>query len=69
VLEIEDGLRRSLLAKVDAAQSALARGNRNAASNALDALLHELSAQDGKKVTVEDARGIRVIVTMILARL
>jgi pimeloyl-ACP methyl ester carboxylesterase len=68
-LKVPDGVRRSLLTKVDAAQGALARGDRRAAANILDALLHGVDAQDEKKIAPADARGIRVIVTMVLGRL
>jgi hypothetical protein len=60
---VEDGLIssefvESLYAKVDAAAAALARGNRNdakAALGQLKALIHEIEAQEGKKITADMA--------------
>jgi hypothetical protein len=44
------GIVKSLDAKLDAAQAALARGNKTTAANQLRAFINELEAQRGKKV-------------------
>jgi hypothetical protein len=54
-----DGLRRSLAAKVEAACRAYERGQADTAGNILSAFVHELSAQDGKGIAVEDVRCLR----------
>jgi hypothetical protein len=45
-----NGVCNSLQAKLNVAKDSLARGNKTAAKNQLNALLHELDAQKGKKV-------------------
>ncbi|HET9015574.1 MAG TPA: hypothetical protein VFN57_08255 [Thermomicrobiaceae bacterium] len=50
-----DGVEQSFLAKVAAATDAFNRGQRNAASNQLGALLHELAAQSGSHITAPAA--------------
>ncbi len=51
-----DGITNSLLAKVDGAIDAMGRGQKNAAINKLDALIHELEAQSGKHVSEQAAQ-------------
>jgi hypothetical protein len=53
-----EGTARGLLAKVDAASAATARGDRSAALNQLSALLNDVSAQAGKHLS---ARGAEVL--------
>src|SRR6478752_782059 len=53
------GVARSLLAKLDAAQAALARGQRPLAVNALEAFIHEVDAQAGKHILAEHAAHLR----------
>jgi hypothetical protein len=50
-----DGIRQSLLAKVDAAVASHGRGNLTAARNQLGSLISELQAQRGKHITVRAA--------------
>lgn len=52
------GTTRSLLAKLGAVQSSVARGNTTSACNQLSALIHEVQAQSGKKLTVDEADAI-----------
>lgn len=47
----EDGVRKSLQAKLDAAKQSLEKGNVNAAKQKLDAFIKEVTAQSGKKLT------------------
>lgn len=68
-LSMHEGVRRSLLAKVDAAARAVARGDATVARNILAALLHEIDAQAGKHLTAADARGIQSIIASVLRRL
>ncbi len=56
---ISPGGARSLLAKLDSAMAASARGNQRAAIQTLDAFLAELDAQDGKHISPEAARVLR----------
>ena len=48
----------SFAAKIQAAQSALAAGNTAAAAANLQALINEVSAQSGKKITAAQAAAI-----------
>ena len=57
-LGLPNGLQQSLLAKLRAANAALARGATGAARNQLDALLREIQAQSGKRMTEEQALGL-----------
>jgi hypothetical protein len=50
-MAIHRGVRKSLLAKVDAAFSAFQRGKLHAATNMLNAFINEVEAQRGKKLT------------------
>jgi hypothetical protein len=54
-LDLPGGLRRSMLAKVDAADAALARGNARAAAGPLTALVNEIDAQRDKRIAPDDA--------------
>lgn len=53
------GLGRSLLAKLDSAQEALDRGQAAVAIAKLEALIHELDAQAGQQIETEHADHIR----------
>jgi hypothetical protein len=50
-----NGILNSLLAKLDAAQRALDRGQTQTAINQLHAFIHEVEAQAGKQITAEGA--------------
>jgi hypothetical protein len=52
--DIKDGIYNGLLAKLEAAQAALARGQYGAAANNLNAFINQILAQKGKGIT-EDA--------------
>jgi minor extracellular serine protease Vpr len=52
------GLGQSLLAQLDAAASAAARGNVSVANGALQAYQHEVLAQTGKRLTAEHAAAL-----------
>lgn len=49
------GVARSLLAKLDAAQAALDRGQTKVAINKLEAFIQEVTAQSGKHIVSEHA--------------
>lgn len=51
-----DGVSQGLLAKLDAAQAALDRGNETAAINILQAFIRDVRAQAGKGVVAEHAQ-------------
>ena len=53
------GIARSLLAKLDAAQAALDRGEAAVAVNQLNAFVRELHAQAGKHIVPEHAEHLR----------
>jgi hypothetical protein len=60
---IEDGdiarqIGKSLMAKLTAARKAYQRGRNNAAANQLEAFVHEIEAQRGKKVSPRAARDL-----------
>jgi len=54
-LDIDGGLKQSLLAKLNAARDAFLRGNIKAAINQLEAFIDEVEAQRGKKIREADA--------------
>jgi hypothetical protein len=54
-LGVQDGVRNSLLAKLSAASDSFARGLGASTCNQLKALLNEVSAQSGKKLTASQA--------------
>jgi phospholipase/lecithinase/hemolysin len=58
-IEVHQGIRNSLQAKLDAAQKALARGKRKTASNVLRAFSAQVEALSGKKLSEEDADDLR----------
>lgn len=65
-LPVNNGIRISMLAKIDAAESAIEQGSYKEAKNILSALLHEISAQAGKKLTLGQAQGLAVIIQQIM---
>jgi hypothetical protein len=69
--DIASQLERSLLAKVDAARSSIQRGRFNAAANQLNALVHEIEAQRGKKISDRAANDLvgraRLLVDRLMA--
>jgi len=54
------GIARSLIAKLDAAQAALDRGQTAVAVNTLEAFVRELDAQTGKHIVAEHAAHLRM---------
>ena len=54
-LDLHRGTERSLLAKLGAALRSLERGRQGAAANQLEAFIHHVHAQSGKKIPVEEA--------------
>jgi hypothetical protein len=54
-LPMAEEMRAPLTAKVQAAQAAQQRGQRNAATNELSALLNQIRAQRGKKIPIATA--------------
>lgn len=69
-LELPHGIQRSLLAKLEAASERLAEGNFGAASNNLEAFIHHVEAQRGKKIPGEAADQLiidaQVVIDVIL---
>jgi hypothetical protein len=55
---LQRGIANSLEAKLNAAQASLAAGNTTAACNQIDALINEVQAQSGKKLTPGQASAI-----------
>ena len=54
-MNLQQGINNSLNAKLNAAMAAMERGNTQAATNVLKALIHQVEAQRGKKITNEQA--------------
>ena len=54
-LDIDDGFSNSMISKLDNAIEALEKDQGGAAVNKLGALMNELEAQSGKKISEEDA--------------
>ncbi len=54
-LDLHEGTENALVAKLEAALSAVERGDTDAALGALDAFIHHVRAQRGKKITADEA--------------
>ena len=63
------GVANSLLAKLDAAQASLDRGNTSAAVNQLNAFINEVNAQAGKKIDAEHAGHLKMHAEHVIAAL
>lgn len=61
------GIVRSLLAKLDAGQAALDRGQVSVAIRDLEAFVHEVDAQTGKHIVAEHAAHLRMHAEMVIA--
>lgn len=66
-MAIPDGIRRSLDAKLAAAQRAAEAGDNSAACGPLTAFANEVSAEDGKKLTADQAALLRSVLSAALA--
>jgi hypothetical protein len=66
-MTLADGIRRSLDAKLAAAQRSDGAGNMNATCGPLTAFANEVSAQDGKQLTGSQAVLLRSAIGMALA--
>jgi HYR domain-containing protein/carboxypeptidase family protein len=64
---LHPGTKESLTSKLDTAQTALAVGDTASAKDALNAALHFVDAQTGKKIPVETALQLRADITRIIA--
>ena len=53
--ELPQGTERSLVAKLEAAEQAFAKGNTKAGTNQLNAYINEVQAQRGKQLTAPQA--------------
>ena len=63
------GIARSLLAKLDAAQTALDRGQTSVAVRKLEAFVREVDAQTGKHIGAEHAAHLRMHAEAVIAAL
>ena len=63
------GITRSLLAKLDAAQAALDRGQTAVAVSTLEAFVRELDAQAGRHIVAEHAAHLRMHAQEVIAAL
>ena len=61
------GITRSLLAKLDAAQAALDRGQTAVAANTLKAFVRELDAQTGRHIVAEHAAHLQMHAQDVIA--
>lgn len=68
-LGLPRGTHTSLLAKIQGAAEAVGRGDGAAACGKLEALLNELAAQSGKKLTAADAAALAAQTTQVRATL
>lgn len=64
-----DGIMNSLLKKADAAESAIAKGNKEAAKNQLNALVNEFNAQKDKHISNEAVKMLLEDVQYIIEQL
>jgi hypothetical protein len=63
------GIANSLLSKLDAAQTALARGETTTAANLLNAFINQVQAQAGKHISAEHAQHMIMHAQEVLAKL
>ena len=63
---LQQGSENAMVAKVEAAKKSLGKGNVNAALGSLNALLNQISAQAGKKLTPSQAAELTAAVTAIM---
>jgi hypothetical protein len=63
------GVTNSLLAKLDAAQAALDRGQTSVAINTLEAFIHEVQAQAGKHIVQEHAQHLVIHAQLVIQAL
>ena len=63
------GIARSLLAKLDAAQTALDRGQTSVAVRKLEAFVRQVDAQTGKHIGAEHAAHLRMHAEAVIAAL
>jgi hypothetical protein len=63
------GVTNSLLAKLDAAQAALDRGQTGVAINLLNAFIHEVQAQAGKHIQQEHAQHLVMHAQLVIQAL
>ncbi len=63
------GVTKGLLAKLDAAQAALDRGQTGAAINLLNAFIHEVQAQAGKHIQQEHAQDLVMHAQLVIQAL
>lgn len=68
-MAIDAGLRDSLLAKIESALAARGRGSLNAAVNQLEAFVHAVEAQSGKKIGSADAARLVDFASEVIALL
>ena len=68
-MDMHEGLRQSLLAKLNAALAALERGRVKTARNILNAFINEVKAQSGKKLTEEQADVLMDVALAVLGSL
>jgi hypothetical protein len=68
-MDMHEGLRQSLLAKLNAALAALEREQVKTAKNILSAFINEVEAQSGKKLTEEQADGLMDVALAVLGSL
>jgi hypothetical protein len=68
-IDMHEGLRQSLLAKLNAALAALERERVKTARNILGAFINEVEAQSGKKLTEEQAEVLMEVALAILGSL
>ena len=66
-LGLQNGLKNALIAKVSAAAQSFGNGQTNAAIGSLNALLNQIAAQAGKKLTLAQAAELTAAVTAIIA--
>jgi len=65
----KQGVAKSLMAKVDAAQASLDRGNAHTAANQLRAFINEVNAQSGKGIQADHAAHLVMHAEKVIAAL
>jgi hypothetical protein len=64
---IETGTANSLTSKLDNAKSSFLKGNKNSSVNQLNAFINEVNAQNGKKLTANQANDLKTSASKIIA--
>jgi len=68
-LELDEGITNSLSSKIDSAAASIEDGNTEPAINKLEAFINQVNAQDGKKLSAEQAESLRELANLLIEKI